>query len=289
MKVTEADAARKQKQDPPASIYDLAALLGVTVDGLRGLAELPYRRFMREKRDGSQRPMAEPAGPLKQAQEALLREVWGGYRIHDAAHGVTGRSAATNARAHAGAVALLKLDARDFYPSISARRIAAFLVGTGVERDVARMLAVLATVPEPDDTRWLPQGAPTSPVIANVLSYRLDSRLSGLARAKGATYTRYVDDFIFSWRGQPSDHTTRGAREDALRIIRAEGFEVNPGKTRILRTPARVTGYVVSPDGSIRVSRESRRALRREEYKASLGQGDHRVLAGLRSLHAGEA
>jgi RNA-directed DNA polymerase len=95
--------------------------------------------------------------------------------------------------------------------------------------------------------RHLPQGAPTSPALANLLTWRLDLRLHGLARRAGANYTRYADDLTFSG---PADFAKSPRRFDAAvtKIIGEEGFRVNPAKTRVMPRHARqrVTGVVVN-------------------------------------------
>jgi hypothetical protein len=103
----------------------------------------------------------------------------------------------------------------------------------------------------------LPQGAPTSPALANLCTWRLDARLSALAAAAGAVYTRYADDLAFS-----GDETfARSAARFAVQVIRSaaqEGFAVNAGKTRFMRQGARqqLCGVVVN----------ARTNVRREEY-----------------------
>jgi hypothetical protein len=106
--------------------------------------------------------------------------------------------------------------------------------------------------------RHLPQGAPTSPALANLAAFRLDSRLSALARSAGASYTRYADDLAFSG----GDEIARGARRfylHAAATIEEEGFRVNFRKTRIMRQGVRqqVAGLVLN----------GRMNARREEYE----------------------
>ena len=226
--------------------------------------------------------MAEPVPALKAIQSLLLGEIWAQFRPHPAAHDAPGHSALTNATAHVGAAWLLKMDVRGFFPSITAHRIAAFLCGHGAAPEVAHALALLATAPT-ENGFTLPQGAPTSNAIATALCRLLDSRLVGLAAKHGAlAYTRYVDDLTFSWRNSEVPATFA---LNVTRILRAEGFRSRPDKTRLLRTPALVTGYVVGVD-SVRVSRRVRRRLRAAEHNLAAGQGDLDSVIGLRSLAA---
>jgi len=267
----------------PASLPALAESLGLTLPALQGIVALPYRRFVKPKRDGRPRPIAEPHPVLKAVQTALI-PFWEQFPVHDAAHGyVAGRSALTNARAHAGAVLILAYDIQDFFPSFTRRRVASFLESRGVVPAVADFLAVLATSPRADDSRHLVQGVPTSPVITNILSYRLDTRLFGLAAKHGAVYTRYSDDIFFSG---PTD----GVRRWVSAIVRSEGFTTYKPRTMRAHDRQLVTGYVVNAcEGApVRVPREKVRELRAAVHEAKQGRGvDPRMLLGMASHVAG--
>lgn len=249
--------------------HNIHALLGASPVAL---SRLPYRYWRERKRSGGWRNFAEPAEPLKEAQRVLLREVWEHFSVHDAAHGyVTGRSALTNAAAHAGARVVVKLDLRDFFPSISSRRIRSFLISRGYESNAAELLALLATCPERDDSRRLAQGAPTSQTIANVLCWRLDTRLTGLASSQAYIYTRYSDDLTFSWH-EPEPPDTGELIRCVRRIVCAEGFSLS-NKTSVIRATseeAAVTGVVVG--ARQRAPRHLRRRLRAVAHKASVGR-----------------
>ena len=164
---------------------------------------------------------------------------------------------------------LLKTDIQDFFPTIHFRRVAGLFQHYGYEPEVAAALASLCTHrPQLGDGRllWpgvLPQGAPTSPALANILCRRLDSRLSGLARRAGATYTRYADDLTFSFATEPE-------RPQALgrflwwvdQVCQQEGFTENAAKRRVLRrcNQQRITGVVVN--GGLTIPRAARREFR---------------------------
>ncbi len=201
----------------------LAKALGLTISRLRWLTYhrevdtgTHYRRWQIPKRDGSMRTITAPKRHMKAAQRWALRNVWDKLPVHGAAHGfLTARSIVTNARAHAGADVIVKIDIKDFFPTITFRRVKGLLRKAGLSEGVATLLGLLSTEP-PRDTlshrgktlyvasgpRALPQGAPTSPQITNTLCRRMDRRLSGLARMLGMKYTRYADDLTFSWRGR---------------------------------------------------------------------------------------
>ena len=239
-------------------------------------------------------------------QRWITREVTEHLPVHGAAHGfLAGRSIATNARPHAGARVVVKMDIKDFYPTVTYRRVKGLLRHAGLSEQLASLMALLATESPREvvqthgktyyvatGPRSLPQGAPTSPSITNALCMRLDARLSGLARALGCRYTRYADDLTFSWpRGTATEigallHATRA-------IVAAEGFTVHPKKTRVMRSGARqsVTGLVVNtaPAGrpAGRVARTRVRELRAAIKNRELGRpGKGETLEHLKGLAA---
>jgi hypothetical protein len=212
---------------------------------------------------------------LRTIQRKILREILDLVPAHAVAHGcVPGRSAVSNAAAHAGSSMLIRLDLADFFGSVSGARVMAVFQSLGYPPETARYLTGLAThcaprsvaksVPHDENAlpdarhsrnawalrfmgRHVPQGAPTSAALANLCAYRLDLRLAGAAAASRATYTRYVDDLFFSTQLAAPDRARRFAVM-AYTIILEEGFEPNIRKTRIMsRAQAQyVTGLVVN-------------------------------------------
>jgi RNA-directed DNA polymerase len=215
------ERARDNQLSDLSSPDALAAALGVTISRLRWLTfhrqvdtGTHYRSWQIPKRDGSMRTITAPKRHMKAAQRWALRHVYDKLPVHGAAHGfLLGRSIVTNARAHAGADVIVKIDIKDFFPTITFQRVKGLLRKAGLSEGVATLVALLSTEP-PRETvqhrgktlhvasgpRALPQGAPTSPAITNALCRRMDRRMSGLARLLGMRYTRYADDLTFSWR-----------------------------------------------------------------------------------------
>lgn len=240
----------------------------------RGSPDGPLRRYdyhWRAKRDGSTRLIEVPRPGLKAAQRRLLAGLIGVIPPHDAAHGFRpGRSVRSFVAPHVGQPLVLKLDLRDFFPTVTGARVAALFRTAGYPEEVARTLAGLCTNVAPaalwrrpdaprtgSDAahrarriladRHLPQGAPTSPALANLAAYRLDARLAGLARSAGAVYTRYADDLAFS--GGPGwARAVDRFHIHAHAIVLEEGFAVHPRKTRAMRAGVRQTlaGAVVN-------------------------------------------
>jgi RNA-directed DNA polymerase len=206
------------------------------------------------------------------AQGWVLSSIVSRLAVHEAAMAFRpGRSILHNARAHAGRGVVVRLDLKEFFPSIRFRRVKGMYASFGYNEGIATLLALLCTeAPRVAATldgqtryvavgeRQLPQGACTSPAITNLLCRRMDARLSGIARAYGFTYTRYADDLVFS---HPHSEAPVGPLLGRVQaVIEAEGYTVNVGKTRVMRRQHRqaVTGVVVNE-----TPRLSRRDLRR--------------------------
>jgi RNA-directed DNA polymerase len=227
-----------------------------------------YVAFEIAKATGGTRRIHAPRAALKKAQRRVLESLLSLIPAHEACHGfVKGRSVVTNASPHQGARVVIKIDLADFFPTIHFRRVEGLFASYGYARPVARLLAGICThrARLPDGkVAWpgvLPQGAPTSPAIANLVCRRLDARLSKLARRAGAAYTRYADDLTFSFAEEPARSLGRFLWW-VDQICQAEGFSENAKKRRVLRRSLqqRVTGVVVN-DG-LTVPREVRRRLR---------------------------
>ena len=121
----------------------------------------------------------------------------------------------------------------------------------------------------------LPQGAPTSPALANIVASRLDARLAGLAKRFGALYTRYADDLTFSCSESPRKLYVLYSL--ARKIIEEEGFRINKKKVRFSRPGQRrmVTGLVIGEDARVRVPRKLRRTLRARLHRFAQGASDN--------------
>ncbi|WP_428264391.1 reverse transcriptase family protein [Haliangium sp.] len=270
--IAEPENRRRDSELPDiADATALADALTVPIPRLRWLAYhrevdtgTHYHRWTVPKRDGGARLISAPKPELKRVQTWIARNISEHLPVHGAAHGfLAGRSTVTNAAVHSGADVVVKLDIRDFYPSITLPRVKGVFRKAGYGEQVATVLALLCTESPREEIvvrgrphyvavgpRSLPQGAPTSPSITNALSLRLDSRLAGLARAHGVRYTRYADDLTFSWHD--GRDAAVGKLIDAVRrIVADEGFAVHEKKTRVMRAGRRqkVTGLVINRSG----------------------------------------
>jgi len=224
-----------------------------------------YHYRVLSKAGGDLRLIEAPKPRLKTMQQKILSEILAGIPAHPAAHGfVKGRSIKTFATSHVGKRVVLRMDLKDFFPTLSRARIQALFRTAGYTERVADLLGGLCTNSVPplvwreinaDDKPFaapfaefearqlygrphLPQGAPMSPAIANLCMYRADCRLRGLAQAAGATYSRYADDLAFSGEETFERSVERFAAHVAA-ILREEGFQVNHRKTRVMRRSVR--------------------------------------------------
>jgi hypothetical protein len=253
---------------------DLAAWSGLSVAELEWFADLKgfcrrsdhqrlghYHYRLAPKRSGELRLIESPKPRLKAVQRKILAEILERIPSHAAVHGfVKGRSIRSFVAPHTARRVVLRMDLRDFFPSIGRARIQAFFRTLGYPEPVADLLGGLCTTITPRsiwphganaserermiqlqrfyDRPHLPQGAPTSPALGNICFYRADCRLAGLATAAGATYTRYADDLAFSGDARFDRGVDRFATHAAA-ILLEEGFAPNFRKTRVMRQGVR--------------------------------------------------
>jgi len=256
------------------SVGDLAKWLGLNPGELRWFADLKalgykqreprlehYHYRVLAKRFDSVRLIEAPKARMKDLQRQILLWILSEVPSHPAAHGfVRGRSIRTFAAPHIGKRVVLRMDLRDFFPTFGGVRIQNVFRAFGYPERVADLLGgVCANAtplnvweeikPDVDLARLselrklyarphLPQGAPTSPALANICCYRLDCRLTALSESAGATYTRYADDLAFS-----GDHDFEKRVDrfgvSVTSILQEEGLRVNHRKTRVMRQGVR--------------------------------------------------
>ena len=242
-----------------------------------------YRVSSMPKRSGGLRILESPRARLKAIQRTIANRLLQCIPCHTSAHGfVRGRSAISYVQPHAGKEVVLRMDLQDFFPSIEASRVFGLFRCLGYPHSITQILTDLCTAccseesigaiftehyrfpPNRDPMerlrrfycrKHLPQGAPTSPSLANLIAYRLDCRLSGLARNAEVSYTRYADDLLFSGLRDFG----RIAKSFAIRvgsIALDEGFQVQHRKTRIMRAATQqiAAGIVINKITNIRRS-----------------------------------
>jgi RNA-directed DNA polymerase len=278
-----ADVATAWPVPPIKSVGALAEWLGITVGELEWFADLKGLAYKRRiprlahyhyrvlsKQAGSARMIESPKPRLKALQRQILSQILEKIPRHPAAHGfLKGRSIKTYVAPHVGQRVLLKMDVQDFFPSLSRARIQALFRTIGYPEAVADLLGGICTNAVPRNawnqaeaevgrshlqevrtlyaTPHLPQGAPTSPALANICCYRVDCRLGALAKSVGAEYTRYADDLAFSG-DDTFERTSERFFIHVAAILMAEGFRVHHRKTRIMRQGVRqhLAGVVIN-------------------------------------------
>jgi RNA-directed DNA polymerase len=272
---------------PMNDAQELATAMGISLPELRFLAFerrvsriSHYRRFALPKKTGGERIISAPMPRLKRAQYWVLDNLLARAPVHAAAHGfLKGKSIVSNALPHVGKAVVINLDLKNFFPSIAMPRIKGVFSELGYSEQVATILALVCTEAPTEEvsvdgetffvahgTRALPQGAPSSPMLTNILCRRLDARLQGCAAKLGFSYTRYADDLTFS-----GDEAARKLSGKLLwrvkQIVAAEGFTPHPEKQHVMRSAQRqsVTGVVVNQKAAI-----ERDTLRR--FRATLFQ-----------------
>lgn len=249
----------------PAELEWFADLKGLTRKTKNArLTHYNYRILAKKSgniRLGNIRLIEAPKPHLKQMQRQILSEILNRIPPHPAAHGfVPGRSIQTFAAPHVGRHIVLRMDLQDFFPSISGPRVQAAFRTAGYPEHVADLLGGICTTATSHNV-WrdhanivepaligrahqlyglphLPQGAPTSPALANICAYRVDCRLKGLALSANAEYTRYADDLAFSGDRRFAAGIQNFAAQAAA-ILFEEGFSVHHRKTRIMRQGVR--------------------------------------------------
>jgi hypothetical protein len=213
-------------------------------------------------------------------QRLILDAILSKVPLHEACHGHrSGRSVRSFVGPHVGKQAVIRLDLAEFFSSIQRARVRGLFASLGYPSRVALRLAAFCCASTPRDilralpvpieattpelharfiqqktlaSPHLPQGAPSSPVLANLIAYRLDARLSGLARAYGAVYTRYADDLAFSGASSFADSAWKFIAIVAG-IARDKGFQVRFEKTRIMTAARRqlLCGVVINETPSL--------------------------------------
>ena len=219
------------------------------------------------KRSGGFRELQIPDTQTKKIQHALYHKLFTNYETHPSVCGfVKGRSIVDNARPHVGHEVVIKLDIKEFFPNTYRIRVNRYFSETGWDPAGADLLTKLVCY-----GMGLPQGAPTSPVISNIVNKAMDRRLHALAEKFKANYTRYADDITFSLKVYDRKVVHRLLQHAGV-ILRDYKYNLNVKKKRIIRYHRRqqVTGLVVNDRVSLPRSR--RRWLRAVQHRLKTGQ-----------------
>lgn len=240
-----------------------AALLGVEVNRLEEILNNVsghYQEFWMRKRSGGYRMISAPDKDLQAIQSTIYSRILSSVTIvHPAAVGFRcGRSVVDNAAPHLGKRYVLKMDIHDFFGSIRSPRVRQTFKKIGYPENVSKVLGALCCL-----HRHLPQGAPTSPALSNIVGYEMDRKLAALAAEYGLT-TRYADDLTFSGDVFPKEQIIPQVK----RIIRDEKFEPNHKKTHFMNQSSRkiITGVSVASGVKLTIPKSKKREIRKNVY-----------------------
>lgn len=210
-----------------------------------------YVEFSIPKKTGGTRLICAPIQPLKEIQRALGAMLQALFQPSESAMGfVAGRSIVANARCHLHQSCVLNLDLENFFPSITKAWVRRALERELADRipssEVRHLICKLCTIPNQSGIEVLPQGAPTSPVLSNIVLKDLDRRLAAFAGAHGYNYTRYADDITFS-HNRPIRRFSPFFMKRIRSIIEEYGLKINDRKTEVSVKGERleVTGLIV--------------------------------------------
>jgi len=267
---TETNSGLLQEYGLPVfdSITNLAQSMESSVDTLRYLLyqrkvskNIHYHTFEIPKKSGGKRKISAPKKKMKNLQKWVLENILDRVPVGDVAHGfIRERSIVTNARPHLGQDIVINIDLKDFFPSIGFKRVKGLFNKFGYSEQMSVIFALICTQAETEKVnmdgvtyyvqkgeRFLPQGSPASPAISNLVAYRLDKKVQGLANKYGFTYTRYADDLTFS-SSKENEKNIAALLYFLKEIIKSEGLTVHPDKTHIMRNSGqkKVTGIVVN-------------------------------------------
>ncbi|KZS53033.1 retron St85 family RNA-directed DNA polymerase [Rhizobium anhuiense] len=265
-----------------------------------GLAESAVRRIIANaperykvyhilKKNGGKRKIAQPARELKLLQRALVELLLSKLPVHPAATAyVKGRSIRDNAERHCHSGPVLKMDFKDFFPSITDRDWAAYCSQTGCltdAEDIRLTSLLLFHRPVGGRVLRLAIGAPSSPIVSNLIMFPFDAMISEVVAVDHVIYSRYADDLTFS--GPRTGHLTGVARsvKRALREIPFPTLKINAEKTTYvtMKYHRQITGLTLANDGRVTIGRDNKRALRAQldHYsKGTMPKADVPRLAG---------
>lgn len=217
-----------------------------------------YHSVRIKKQSGGVRHLLVPDALLRTIQKNLLHHVLDGLQVSEYATAYKKQmSVVDNALPHVGQEQILKLDIKDFFGNITFIMVyqSAF-PGIYFPPPVRRLLTELCCYED-----YLPQGAPTSPMVSNLVMKSFDEYMGAWCANRQISYTRYCDDLTFS-----GEFNVKGLKDKVSSYLRTMGFELNERKTRLLKRHNRqtVTGIVVNERPN--VGREYRRRLRAEIY-----------------------
>ncbi|MBY6017895.1 retron St85 family RNA-directed DNA polymerase [Halomonas denitrificans] len=237
----------------------LSNLIGINYQSLNSMVNNPdsfYRSFKIKKKRGGSREISAPYPSLMMCQTWIYENILVDYPIHHCAQAYRSKhSIVTNAKIHLGSRTILKMDLKDFFSSIPINWVIQFFSNLGYPNNLSYALASLCCLED-----CLPQGAPTSPALSNILLISLDRRLYRLGKKYNLSYTRYADDLVFSGSYIPHKFIKVVAN-----IVTNFGLTINDEKSQLIIGDKQkiVTGISISGSSPC-IPRKTKREIKKE-------------------------
>lgn len=265
-----------------------------TLDHIIRSAPYRYKVFEIDKRSGrGKRTIAQPAREVKAIQYWVMDKVLSGFPIHGAAMAYRkGCNIAKNAAKHAATRFLLKMDFKDFFPSITGEDFEAFLAGrSGTDlssEDIARLKKILFWNRRREGRLIMSIGAPSSPMLSNILMYEFDKKVQAFCAKKKVKYTRYADDLTFSTNLSNVLREVEVQVAEICKRMEHPRLLLNTEKTvHASRSGARrVTGLVLSNSGEVSLGHDRKRLIRSQVHYFLAGRLSPEEIVKLRGMLA---
>lgn len=233
-----------------------------------GNAPRRYKVFSIPKRSGGERIIAQPSSELKAIQRSLIELRLAALPVHFTAMAYEkGRGILQNAKAHTDGSAILKLDFKSFFPSITAKDWGSYCRKNHQDwidsKEAHILLRILFWGVGSDTPVCLSIGAPTSPLLSNLIMYELDCKIYEVCNQSDVSYTRYADDITLSSKSIDSLISVEKKIRSLVRAERSPNLKFNDEKRGLYTrgTKRMVTGLVITPDGSISIGRDRKRMI----------------------------
>ena len=256
----------------PNMLAELGAAMLLSLNELTALVRSAPRRYkvytIPKRTPNKFRIIAQPAREVKALQYWAIRNILEYFPVHPSATGYRkGLNIADNVAPHVHSTFLLKLDFSDFFPSIKARDFRLFAKTSGRafdEDEIEALVRILFWKPKGTNDLRLSIGAPSSPMLSNILMMKFDEEIAAGCARLGVVYTRYADDLSFSARRSASLQEVEQMVTGLCNRLNSPALTLNPEKTvRVSkRESRRVTGLVISNESLVSLGRERKRQLR---------------------------
>ncbi len=262
------------------------------LDYLIRSAPYRYKVYTVPKRSGAgNRIIAQPAREVKRMQYWVLKNIFQLFPIHDSALGyVKEKNILSNASPHVSNPYMLKLDFRNFFPSIKGNDFLQFTQNidsfTYPTNETEMLIKILFWRPKGFSGLRLSIGAPTSPSLSNAIMFNFDSVIYSFCLENGIVYTRYADDMTFSMQEKDLRGIILNEVISTLRRLPYPRLFINNRKTVFASKAHRrmVTGLIITNDGSVSIGRGKKRLIRAQIHnflRGNLNEGEQEHLRGM--------